>query len=151
MIFLVSGIWHGANWTFIIWGLLHSIFYLTIRLFFENNKDQNFIFNFLKWSLSFFAIFVGWGIFRSENFEQSISIFQSIIYDFKLPTSRRFNLIYIMLLILLELRLYSRNNNTLSKLNFFNKPAINYIVYYLILSLILSTSNSEQDFIYFQF
>lgn len=151
IIFVVSGIWHGANWTFIIWGLLHSIFYLTIRLFFENNKDQNFIFNFLKWSLSFFAIFVGWGIFRSETFEQSISIFQSIIYDFKLPTSRRFNLIYIMLLILLELRLYSRNNNTLSKLNFFNKPAINYVVYYLLLSLILSTSNSEQDFIYFQF
>jgi len=70
---LLGGLWHGASWMFIIWGLLHGI-YLTIeRLIFGKIKKRNFIYS----SLVFFFVCITWIFFRSPNMDTAIGIVKS--------------------------------------------------------------------------
>ena len=80
IIFLVSGLWHGANWTFIVWGAYHALLFLPLILAGKNRKYTNQvaegrILPTLKelgqMLLTFFLSVFGWVIFRSENIEQA--------------------------------------------------------------------------------
>ena len=77
--FLVSGIWHGSTWNFVIWGLLHG-FYLcvgrTMKPVFERMKIPSC----LKVIFTFCLVTFAWIFFRIENFHDSISIIQKIIH-----------------------------------------------------------------------
>lgn len=72
IVFLISGIWHGANWTFILWGLLHGLFSVFDRLTDKFRKNVHYA---LQWALTFFAVNVLWLLFRSD----SIGEWQSIL------------------------------------------------------------------------
>lgn len=74
--FLVSGLWHGANFTFIVWGAIHGIFYLIedITSKFRNNilnnfnvKVQSFSFKFLEVFITFIIVDLAWIFFRAET------------------------------------------------------------------------------------
>ena len=70
-VFLISGLWHGANWTFIIWGALHGIFLVVENAFRKNVKlaesaSLNFI-TLLKGALVFTLVSFAWIFFRSPN------------------------------------------------------------------------------------
>lgn len=62
--FLVSGIWHGANNTFLIWGALHGFYYITER---ELNRKFQFKMPFLSWIMVFSAVHLAWIFFRSKD------------------------------------------------------------------------------------
>ncbi|MDY0142870.1 MAG: MBOAT family protein [Bacteroidales bacterium] len=64
-VFLISGLWHGASWTFIVWGAFHGIFLILDRLFLLKilNKSGKII----SITLTFLVTVVGWVIFRSES------------------------------------------------------------------------------------
>lgn len=76
LVFLISGIWHGANWTFILWGLLNGLFSILERIF---DKIQNKIFEPAKWILTFGIINILWLLFRSDSIAQWIRILKTII------------------------------------------------------------------------
>ena len=77
IIFLVSGFWHGANWTFIVWGLIHAMLYLPLFLRGKNRKYTTLIVAGDKWfpnlkellqmGVTFFLVMIAWVFFRSEN------------------------------------------------------------------------------------
>ena len=76
VIFLLSGFWHGANWTFIAWGAYHALLFLPLILMGKNRKYRNTVaegrlFPTLKESgqmlLTFFLVIIGWILFRSET------------------------------------------------------------------------------------
>ena len=97
IVFLVSGIWHGANWTFIIWGLLHGILNCLTRIF---NKTYNKLHKVTQWFITFFSVNLLWLLFRSDSFSQWIVLVQrlfklesmeirtSLLDSFLLPESR---------------------------------------------------------------
>lgn len=64
IVFLISGIWHGANWTFILWGLLHGILNCLNRLLFKSWEKLNKI---TKWTVTFITVNILWVLFRAEN------------------------------------------------------------------------------------
>lgn len=64
VVFLVSGIWHGANWTFIVWGLLHGVLQCITRLF---NKQYEKLHTVTKWMLTMFSINILLVIFRADS------------------------------------------------------------------------------------
>lgn len=78
---LLGGLWHGAGWTFVIWGLLHG-FYLVINHAWHRIrnalgyglKNSTGLGRFASMSLTFLAIVVGWVFFRAENFDAALSI-----------------------------------------------------------------------------
>lgn len=73
IIFLISGIWHGANWTFILWGVLHGVFSIFDRVTEKHRDKVNIV---VQWAMTFLVVNVLWLLFRSDTIEQ----WQSILY-----------------------------------------------------------------------
>ena len=76
LVFLVSGLWHGANWTFVLWGGLHggfSVFTKHYKMLFERMYPA------LKWLITFTFINVSWILFRSDSIHDAIIIIRRII------------------------------------------------------------------------
>lgn len=65
--FLVSGIWHGANWTFIVWGVIHGVFQIIEKALGWNKKESHGVVKALRIALTFVVVTVAWVIFRSPS------------------------------------------------------------------------------------
>ncbi len=76
IVFAISGIWHGANWTFLLWGILHGCFMVFDRIFEEQEKT---IFEPVRWFCSFTAVNVLWLLFRSSSIRQWASLIKKIL------------------------------------------------------------------------
>lgn len=76
---LLGGIWHGAGWTFLIWGALHG-FYLMVNHFWHSLKlsSESKLFRFLSWALTFFAVIVAWVFFRAANLDTALDMLMSM-------------------------------------------------------------------------
>ena len=81
IIFLVSGFWHGANWTFVAWGLTHAICYSAYHLIWGNGKEAT---GSSTWStvfsgaITFIVVVIAWVFFRAENVTQAFSYLSGI-------------------------------------------------------------------------
>ena len=68
IVFLVSGLWHGANWTFVIWGALHGILMVLERL--GRKLPQSTALNAIRTVVTFVIVTVLWSLFRADSVEQ---------------------------------------------------------------------------------
>ena len=94
VVFLISGIWHGSNWIFILLGFLHGAFSIFDRIFEKRQEKINII---VRWSATFLVVNILWLLFRSESIVQWASILDKIftfqdmsvsdglLYSFVLP------------------------------------------------------------------
>ena len=71
IVFLISGIWHGANWTFILWGILHGAFSVFDRL---KDKVWNKILKPIRWLLTFLVINVLWLLFTASSIHEWLAM-----------------------------------------------------------------------------
>ena len=76
IVFLVSGIWHGANWTFILWGLLHGLFSVFDRL---TEKYTAKVFKPVRWLVTFTIVNVLWLLFRADSVGQWMNMLKTIV------------------------------------------------------------------------
>ena len=76
LVFVISGIWHGANWTFIMWGILNGMICAVERMLGNRTKD---IHSGFKWCLNFIVINVLWLLFRAESITQWIDIIKRTV------------------------------------------------------------------------
>jgi len=161
-IFIISGFWHGANWTFIIWGLLNAIYFLPLLLL---NKNRNHLgvvaegklFPSLKELYSIFLTFIltvlAWIFFRANNIEHAISYMSEIFSSSFFYTPEIFpKKTFILVLFFILIEWFGRNEKyAIEKiLNKIAKP-LRWTIYYALVLIILYFSDSKQDFIYFQF
>jgi len=164
--FLLSGLWHGANWTFIIWGAIHGLGLIIEKKVSVLKFKVNLIFNIFRVLFTFSFVCLAWIFFRSESFNDSILIFVNIFSDILdysnysvmslkfrglgiKPNDIIICLLFIFLLFTIELASKSKKI-----LNIFNSyKIIRIISYYFILILIIfwGTEYSGNNFIYFQF
>ncbi len=77
IVFLVSGVWHGANWTFILWGILHGLLSVFDRIF---DKLEEKVFEPVRWFFTFCFVNVLWLLFRSDSIAQWKYIMKRMIY-----------------------------------------------------------------------
>lgn len=77
IVFLISGLWHGANWTFILWGALHGFFMIFDRLF---EKVEEKVFEPVRWILTFCIVNVLWLLFRADSIGQWKSIITRVLF-----------------------------------------------------------------------
>ena len=70
IVFLLTGIWHGANWTFLIWGIIYGIFLVIERLFLGKLLEKN-KFKFLNWFYTMFVVVLLWVFFRANDVTQA--------------------------------------------------------------------------------
>lgn len=76
IVFLISGLWHGANWTFIVWGILHGANNIVTRI---SGKWIEKIPKCMKWLATFLFINVTWLLFRSDSMKQCKEIYATIL------------------------------------------------------------------------
>ena len=162
--FIISGFWHGANWTFIIWGFIHSLYYFLERLFiitfntkFLNRIRGNPIYNFLCTGVIFLSVCYAWIFFRANTVTDALLITRKIFLDsydsFYMGSSTVTFLLssfFILVLIFVD---YLQFTN-IFKSSYINKElkvSMQIIWYALLLISIASLGISSNSFIYFQF
>jgi D-alanyl-lipoteichoic acid acyltransferase DltB (MBOAT superfamily) len=78
---LIGGLWHGAGWTFVIWGGLHGI-YLVVNHIWSKATGKfsfdKFLFREFFWCITFLAVVAAWVVFRAENLNTAISFLKSM-------------------------------------------------------------------------
>ena len=77
VVFLVTGVWHGAAWTFVLWGLWHGIFILIERTI---SKEKWYIKTptVIKYSITMLVVILGWVLFRADNLEQAFGFIKTM-------------------------------------------------------------------------
>ena len=141
LVFLLSGIWHGATWSFVLWGAMHAVFYLVER--FWGPKRPNILYHLLVFVMITFA----WIFFRIESSVEAYHVVTRICSDIISPVywgSSTFSTLLTMLLLgIFMLREYLMYRNILPQ-----KSAWEYL--FLLLAIGLFGVSSDQ-FVYFQF
>lgn len=79
IVFFISGIWHGANWTFIVWGIIHGIANICNRIF---AGIWSKIWEWMRWACTFIFLCFTWMIFRAESLKQVGEFLQRTFSDF---------------------------------------------------------------------
>lgn len=87
VVFLVSGIWHGAGWTFIVWGILHGIASIVNRIW-KHNAFQ--LPNWFTIPLTFFFVNIFWVFFRADSIADAMLIVSSMFNNFELTLTDDF-------------------------------------------------------------
>jgi D-alanyl-lipoteichoic acid acyltransferase DltB (MBOAT superfamily) len=154
-VFLVSGLWHGANWTFIIWGALHG-FYLIMEIVFDRLVPSIKLPRSIRWILNFVLVAIAWVFFRASNFQTAKQILKNI-YTFKPGPLYIGNASYLVYSFFAILFLFAAEYNA-EKLNnryawlYSERKVLRWSAYLLLILTLLSIGvfNGGQ-FIYFQF
>ena len=161
-IFLVSGFWHGANWTFIIWGALNAIYFLPLLLTNNNRKNLGVVaegklfpsFRELFAMLTTFMLTVfAWIFFRAEDLNHAFSYIGGVFSKsfFEIPLVRPRFVFLVILFMIVEW--FGRDGKFAIEKIFlsFNKTW-RFIFYTIIIILMfLFFTEEKQSFIYFQF
>jgi len=160
IIFLVSGFWHGANLTFIFWGLFHSILFLPSFIFNTNRKYTTSIIaektflpsskEFIQVGITFILVTIGWVFFRSLTIEDSFMYLNKMIFDLDFPHQYRSLMVFLIIpFTVFEylLRKYPRLDFASSNHRYFEFVFISIIT----ILIILHFGREQVDFIYFQF
>lgn len=168
VVFLLSGLWHGAAWTFLVWGLLHACFYIGERILTtgkRKNENRAGARVFISWLVTFTCVTLAWIFFRAGTVEKAGQVFRSLLrlpsdirhfsytsFVANIPTSVFRLMIAAVLIILL---LLSDRYKALPQLNSLLKRQPRYLrwlAYYTIILLIIFLGFFEnRRFIYFQF
>jgi alginate O-acetyltransferase complex protein AlgI len=162
IIFLLSGFWHGANWTFIIWGALNAIYFLPLLLTNRNRQNleivaqDRFLPSFKElFAMGFtFAITVfAWIFFRAESVSQAFDIIREIASPtlLRLPKEVPLFLMVLLLVFILVEWLGRRDKYAIENMLSGRRTVIRWAVYYSLALIIFLFAGKEQTFIYFQF
>jgi len=162
IIFIVSGFWHGANWTFVIWGALNALYFLPLLLLKKNRINTNTVAQgkslpsvkeLFQMLLTFSITVLAWVFFRAENIGHAIN-YISAIFSKSLISMPGFKKPYLAILILLLIMIEwigRENEYGIEKFGFnWNRP-LRLTFYYSIIFVIFYFGGKEQQFIYFQF
>lgn len=160
-VFLLSGFWHGANWTFVVWGALHGTYLIIERLasfgwrYFSpggETQQPGQIFCAVKLLITFHLVLFAWVFFRANSLSTACLILHEIAFDrgalFWDPAIMQSTLAAIMLLLA---EVVIRNPNWWPKSDLFNLGLRTVCLVVLIFSVVLFGIDQGSQFIYFQF
>lgn len=165
IIFIVSGFWHGANWTFIAWGLLNALYIMPSILFNTNRNNLDIVAkgqllpsvkDLLSIGITFGLTVFAWIFFRAENISHAIQFITDI---FKNPDSflllrvyGKYKTLLLYLLIFIVIEWLGREDQfAIQNLGLKWKRPLRYSLYYAMIIAIFWFAGQEQQFIYFQF
>jgi alginate O-acetyltransferase complex protein AlgI len=162
--FFISGLWHGAGWNFIVYGLLNGVYFI-ITMWITKGKSpkgvvaQNNVLPSLweicQISLTFILVSFSYIFFRSESIDQATNYSLRIFTEspislpvFKGRMSAAITVIFVFGLIIIE---WINRGKVHSLMTLPKNKIVRYVIYYILVICIFMNSASEQEFIYFQF
>lgn len=167
IIFIVSGFWHGANWTFIVWGFLNALYIMPSIIFNTNRNNIEIVAKgkylptikeILEITLTFALTVFAWIFFRAEDVNHALSFISEIFSNsiFMLPNfpgiEKSLIIIFIVSIFIIVEWIGREEQFALKIVSKIKMLKYRLIFYYLIILCILFYGNfSENQFIYFQF
>lgn len=161
VIFLVSGFWHGAEWTFIGWGAYHAVLFMPSILTGRNRKYTDVVAAGRRWpslsdaakmSITFIFVVLGWILFRAQNLDHAVGYFSRLFSflpaDLPMPNHSLEAAIYIILMLVVEW--FTRDKAHGLQIEIKSKALKIAVITGLILIIELAMGTSS-EFIYFQF
>ncbi len=162
VIFIVSGFWHGANWTFIAWGLLNALYFLPLLLANKNRNNIGIVAEgrvlpsvreLFSMGTTFMLTVFAWIFFRANDMSHALSYIKGIFTQslITLPTILPYSL-FALLLFFIAIEWMGREQQyAIQRLGMKRPKLIRLSFYYLLIVLIFVFMGKEQEFIYFQF
>lgn len=152
IVFIVSGFWHGANFTFLAWGAIHGLAYVFEKFSLDKIPNSNPAITFVKWAITMVIVFVAWVFFRAPSIEVA-SEFISRMASFKVGHSQLeiapIVISFIGLFLLSDFVFKNRNIHLWME---DQKFATRWFIYALMVFSILGFAGTvNHPFIYFQF
>lgn len=163
IIFIVSGFWHGANWTFIVWGFLNAVYFLPLLLSKRNRNNLNIVAQnrllpsfkeLLSMLITFLLTVIAWVFFRAETIAHAFSYLNGIFNSsvFSLPTIRPANVLVVIIVFMMIEWLSRTQQYGIEVLLLKKSRVFRWSFYMVLVALIFAFSNTkQQEFIYFQF
>lgn len=162
IIFLVSGLWHGANWTFLVWGALNAIYFLPLLLTDNNRTHLDIVAQerrlptlreFLSILITFGLTVLAWIFFRAENLSHATEYLMGILSHslFSFPELHPRHIILLLIFFVIIEWIGRRKRYALEDALNIQKRAHRWSFYILIVFLIFIFQGKQQEFIYFQF
>ena len=169
--FLISGFWHGANWTFIAWGAFHGILLVLEIVFNIKSASQNRLVKSFRIMLTFSLVCLGWIFFRANNLGDAIYIISNLFvnipgdilsiitnvgfgrsHELYIDQNKWVFIIAVLSIVLMEavhyLQRYHGLRQTISQF----RPIVKWPIYYLFVLIIICFGVFDKSqFIYFQF
>jgi len=167
IIFIVSGFWHGANWTFLIWGALNAIYFLPLLLLNKNRVNTNTVAEgrylptikeFFQMGVTFSLTVLAWVFFRAENIGHALNflstIFSKSLFTIQIQELRGTGMkhIGVLIIIFVVIEWLGREDKfAIESIGIKWKRPVRYAMYYSIIIAIYLFMGNQQQFIYFQF
>jgi len=162
IIFLVSGLWHGANWTYVAWGVYHAVLFLPLILLGKNRRYTDVaaqgrwipnLRELFQMLLTFFLVVIGWVIFRTDSIVQAGEIIgkvfsRSIVSKPDIDGITGFSA---AICVMIFVEWVFRQENHCFAINKMKCSIFRYSLYFGILFLIIALGGQAENFIYFQF
>lgn len=162
IIFLVSGLWHGANWTFIVWGLLNAIYFLPLLLAKRNRNNLETVATHtvlpnLKEAFSMLVTFsitvFAWIFFRADSIKHAFHYIERIFSKsiLKFPEIRPSD-IMLLIVFFMIIEWFGRFQKFAIETMFLTQSRwLRWSFYMVLIACMFIFNNKEQEFIYFQF
>lgn len=160
IIFLVSGFWHGASWTFIIWGFLHALFFLPLLLRDQNRRHIDDIVGALptlaelgRMVMTFALVDVAWIFFRAETFAGALAFIAGMVDPslFSKPDVIPLKVLALVMGMFAIEWLNRRKLHGLALADWSLPTFARWTGYVVLVSLIVYFGGTSETFIYFQF
>lgn len=161
IVFFVSGLWHGANWTFVAWGVYHAVLFVPLLLLGKNRLHQGMVaqdrwfpslLEVFNMGITFVLVTIGWVFFRAPSlfvaFDYLSNIFQASL--FTMPAHMDKYLI-LMILFMVSVEWVQRTKAHPLELSWLKHPVVRWGAYYVVCFLMLMLMGKDEAFIYFQF
>ena len=161
IVFALCGLWHGANWTFVLWGLYHSFLFLVFILLGVNIKYKTVVApgkilpsikEFLQMLMTFCLALIGWIIFRATTVSQAFGYIGGMFtakHVVGLPVGKK-SIILVLVMVIIEW-LQRDKRNPLQFDAYIKNRTLRWALYYIMLIVIVFLGGRSASFIYFQF
>lgn len=154
--FLVSGIWHGANWTFIVWGCMHGVLQIIEKaLGWQKYEENNLAVRTVRIIITFMLVNFAWIFFRMPNIGDALAVIVKVFTDLGIPDLSGMD-IFVKLIIAISLPILCfkdlRDEFFSNKISFLQKSFIRWSIYVVLFAMILSLGVLDSgQFIYVNF
>ena len=154
-VFLLSGLWHGANWTFVAWGAIHAFLFVPY-VFLKKRGDGGvggimaLIRSLLGWIMTMLAVMLAWVFFRADSISQASSYLSDLLSPslFTLPSKYLSMLPWIVVCLVFEW--FQRKHEHALQIASWPK-LVRWLIYIVVAVVCLAYQQRTGEFIYFQF
>lgn len=155
IIFLLSGLWHGANWTYVTWGFYHAFLFIPLILLGRTKTYKGVASGkqIPQMLFTFVLVTIGWIIFRAPSIADAWSYIGRIADKslFNIPSCQGINSLFLTTSIFVGVEWFTRKREHALELSWCKFAFVRYIIYTSILLMIFMFGGHAENFIYFQF